>query len=269
MVNFWKIWQRWFNKLFPDGSIVQAKDNDQIWLIQGGKRRLFATRAAFYSRFDAKKVVVASSEEIEKFLEGPAIKYPNYSLLKSKKGDIYLLADDQKRLIEKTAFRLLGFNPDEVIKTTAEELAAYRDGLPITVKTKYPLGISMQDVKDKTLYYVADNVKHPVYDKKIIAEDFKNLKTRQTDSKTLNKFTLGEPLKFNDGTLLKIKGSEEIFFISNGERRLIADPSLFDLLGWQKENIITTSEKVMGLYPLGEPIVPPPTASASIISLNK
>lgn len=267
--NFWQIWQKWFNKMFPDGSIVKDKDGDQIWLIQAGKRRLFASRAAFYSRFDAKKVVVASSEEIEKFLKGPAIKYPNFALLKSKKGQIYLLVNDKKRLIDKQAFRYFGFNAEEIIKAADEDLAAYAEAEPIVIEKKYPLGIAMQNSKDKTLYYVADNVKHPIYDKKIIAANFKNLKLRQTETKTLNKFTLGEPIKFNDGTLLKIKRSEEIFFISNGERRLIADPSLFDLFGWQKTDIIATNEKTFALHPPGEPIILFPASPAAVISLNQ
>lgn len=257
--NFWRVWQKWFNKLFPDGSIVKAKDGDQIWLIQTGKRRLFATRTAFYSRFDAKKVVVASSEEIEKFLEGPAIKYPNYSLLKSKKGEIYLLVNDKKRLIDKTAFRYFGFNAEEIIKASDEDLAAYTEAEPIVSEKKYPLGILMQDNKSGGVYYVADNVKYPIWDRQIITNNFNNLKKRLVSLSALNEFTLGEPVKFTDGALLKLKNSAEVYFISNEERRWIADMETFQTLGWQEADIIATNEKTLALHPLGEPISLTPT----------
>lgn len=262
--NFWQIWQKWFNKLFPDGSIVKAKDGDQIWLIQAGKRRLFASRTAFYSRFDAKKVVVASAEEIEKFPQGSTIKYPNFALLKSKKGQIYLLVNDKKRLIDKQAFRYFGFNAEEIIKAADEDLAAYAEAEPIVIEKKYPLGILMQDSKSGGVYYVTDNIKYPIWDKQILVNNFSNLKKRKVAPATLEKFALGEPVKFNDGGLLKLKNANEIYFISNGERRLIANEETFQTLGWQEENVITTNEKTLALHPLGEPIILPPATSAAL-----
>lgn len=262
--NFWQIWQKWFNKMFPDGSIVKDKDGDQIWLIQAGKRRLFASRTAFYSRFDAKKVVVASSEEINKFPRGSTIKYPNFALLKSKKGQIYLLVNDKKRLINKQAFRYFGFNAEEIIKAADEDLAAYAEAEPIVIEKKYPLGILMQDSKSGGVYYVTDNIKYPIWDKQILINNFSNLKKRKVAPAILKKFALGEPVKFNDGSLLKLKNANEIYFISNGERRLIANEETFQTLGWQEENVITINEKILALHPLGEPIILPPTTSPAL-----
>lgn len=251
--NFWKIWQGWFSKIFPDGIVVQD-DNGQIWLIQNGQKYLFKSKAAFYSRYDAKNLLKAAQTELAQYENGPAIKYPNFSLLKNKKGEIYLLVKNKKRLIEKQAFRYYGFDPEEAVRVADEDLKPYVNGEPVTVKAKYPLGILLKNSKTGGVYFVADSIKYPIWDKNIIKTNFSNRKMRLATLAELKKYQEGEPVKFEDGTLLKTATSPEIYFISNGERRLIKDEATFDTLGWQKENIVTTTEKTLGLHPLGDSI---------------
>lgn len=45
--NFWKIWQRFFARLYPDGTIAQGIKNSLIYLIQDGKKRPYKSMSTF------------------------------------------------------------------------------------------------------------------------------------------------------------------------------------------------------------------------------
>lgn len=259
--NFWKIWQRWFGgvQLFPDGVIVRAKDDSQIWLIKNG-RRYPLSAAAFNSRWKANEVLVTIADLLEQYDIGAKIKYPDFSLLKNPAGEIYLLAGNVRRLIDKTAFRYFGFDPDEVVKASDEELAVYTIGEPIVKDKKFPLGILMQNSKTKELFYVENSVKHMILDKKIALANFPNKKPRLVTAAELKKYSDGEPIKFNDGALIKIAELPDVFLISNTERRAISDESTFNALGLNWNNIMTVSPQALELHALGSPIAISPTA---------
>lgn len=258
--NFWRVWQRWFGgaQLFPDGVIVRARDDSQIWLIKNG-RRYPLSAAAFNSRWKANEVLVTIADLLEQYEIGPKIKYPDFSLLKNPAGEIYLLAGAEKRLIDKTAFRYFGFDPDEVVKANDEELAIYSLGEPIVKDKKFPLGILAQNAKTKELFYVENSVKHAILDKKIARTNFPNKKARLVSAAELKKYADGEAIKFNDGTLIKIADSPEVFLISNNERRPIADEATFNALGLNWANVITASSQALVLHGLGAPIAISPT----------
>ena len=62
-LNFAKIWQRWFSLSHPDGTVVKRAAKPDVWLIQDGEKRRFASRSAFLTRFRDADVVVASDAE--------------------------------------------------------------------------------------------------------------------------------------------------------------------------------------------------------------
>lgn len=260
--NFWRVWNRWFSQKFPDGMIVQIKNDDKIYLIKDGKILPFKNKAIFLSRYNPKNITLINQTDLDSYKKGPEIKFLNYSLVKTEKKEIYLLVDGKKRLLEKAAFRYYGFDPDEVIPGQEADLAVYDEGEPVSVKAKYPLGAIMQDGKTKEYFLVVDSVKYPLYDKILLAINFPSKKARKVTSLQLKKYQTGDPVLFNDGTWIKTKDSPEIFIVSNGARRLIKDETTFVALGGQDEKVIITNEKSMAAHPLGEPISLTPNPSS-------
>ena len=253
--NFWRIWQRWFGnaQIFPDGVIVRARDDSQTWLIKNGRRHPLSA-AAFNSRWKADEVLVTIADLLEQYEIGVKIKYPDFSLLKNSANEIYLLSGNERRLIDKTAFRYFGFDPDEVVPASDEELAVYTIGDPIVKDKKFPLGVLIQNSKTKELFYVVNSVKHAILDKKIARANFPNKKPRLATVAELKKYSDGEAIKFNDGALVKNADSPEIFLISNAERRPIADETTFNTLGLSWGNVITISPQALELHAPGSPI---------------
>lgn len=252
--NLWKIWQTWFLLPFPDGSLLSAKDNDEIWLIRDGERHLFSTKLAFVTRFDQSNILLVDPQELSVYPVGASIKYQNFSLLKNLAGEIYLIVNDEMRLVETEAFRSIGFNPDEVIDVTGADLEFYRFGEPVVAGQAYPTGALLQDKKTGAVFYALGGKKYGVIDKQLLALNFKNMRIKKTTQKNLDKYPTEDFVKLKDGLLVKTPRGAAVYFISNGKRRPITDEKTFNALGWSVKNVITVSEKIAALHEVGEPI---------------
>jgi hypothetical protein len=252
--NFWKLWYSWFAKIFPDGSLLKEASGDLVYLIQNGKRRPFLSKAALNGKYDPLKVVEVSRNDLQQYEIGAAIKYPNYSLLKSPVGKIYLLVNNEKKEIEsEEVFKTIGYNPEEVIEVTDEDLASYEEGRKITMDSIYPQGALLQDKTSGGVFYVEDGIKYPIVAKEILNNNFKNYKITLVTTTELAKYiTAANGVKLNDGSLIKAKNDNKVYVISNGQRRWIANESTFNQLGYNWKNILTISDKVVTLHSEGE-----------------
>ncbi|PWB38253.1 MAG: hypothetical protein C3F02_04580 [Parcubacteria group bacterium] len=248
--------------IIPEGALVKAKDGEDIksiYLIHASSKLPFATMNALVSRFDPAKVLAVSSTELDKYPTGPVIKFSNYTILSSADGQKYLVDGLTKRLISSAeAFKKLGFNPEEVISATADELATLTDGEPIeSVTTQVsPFGKLFRDLTTKSLYYVKDGQKSPIIDELIAKANFPALKINSASSKTLATYTDAPPVKLSDGTLIKKEKDPNVYVISAGRRRLIPDARTFNDLGYNWKNILTVSAMVINFHIVGQPLSP-------------
>jgi hypothetical protein len=255
--NFWKIWSQWFTNFYPDGSVIKVADDKTIYLIENGKRRPFMNKASFISRYSESSVLPVEPSDLAIFPIGTPISIPNYSIVRSPSGMLFMLIDTVKHPIASTAvFKTIGYNPGEVEDISEEELAAYDSGTFITTASLYPLGAVIQEKKSKQLYYVKNGVRYVIPSPDVAQINFPNKKIITLDLKQISKFEF-DPTKvvsFRDGTLLSMKGSRDIYVVSNGKLRLIPSETVFNNLGYKKKNVIQTSEQSLTNFPLGEPV---------------
>jgi len=253
--NFWKIWQDWFGKFFPDGTVLKEADGAGIWLLQRGLKRQFSSYSAFISRFSPDKLITVSKSELENYETGMPIKFPDYSLLRSPTGTVYLLVGDTRRgFASSEVFRTIGFNPDEVMDATWEDLNAYIENDPITMQSVYPTGALLQDKTSGGVYYVENGIKKPLWAKQFLTLYFANKKITVVSPDELKKYPTGEPVRFKDGELVLGESAPTVYFISNGERRPIPSEQVFNGLGFKWTNIIKTTDKILSLHPIGSTI---------------
>lgn len=250
--NFYIIWQRYFTRDYPDGSLLQAEGEVGVWLIQNGKKRPFLTKTSLTSRFDENKIITVNRSYLDSYPKGEAIKFPNYSLLRSPMGNIYLLVDDQRRgFVDGEAFKNIGYNPEEILSASWEDINAYKEGTPITATSKYPTGALLQDNKTGGVYWVNNDTKSPILDRAFLSTRFKNKKIIQVTAEELNKYQTTDPVKFKDGELLKSPSSPAVYLISNGEKRAFVSGKIFEGLGYKWGNVILTTPQVLYLYQTG------------------
>lgn len=251
--NFHKFWHSYFSKTFPNGSLVQVKGEPGIWLIQNGMKRPFLTKGALTSRFDLNKVIQVNKSDLDSYSKGSPIKFPQYSLLRSPRGTIYLIVDDTKRGISSAeVFKKIGYNPEEVVEASWEDLNSYVDGQPINESTSYPTGALLQDKRTGGIYWVEEGTKAALWDPVLLNTKFKNMSIVQVEPiKFLNYKTI-DPVKFDDGELLTPNNSAAVYVIDEGKKRVISSAEIFESFGYKWENVVTVSPKMISLYEDGE-----------------
>lgn len=253
--NIWRFWNQWFTKHYPDGSLLQVQGQPGVFLIQYGRKRPFFSKAALISRFDTKKIIIVSKNDLDAYETGSPIKFPNFSLLRSPADKIYLIDNDQKRYIEsREVFRQIGFNLDEVIDVTDQDLSYYTDGQTISLKSVYPIGALLQSRQTGGISYVENGMRHSIMSKEILKSRFPNKKWITADQTSIEQYQIGEPVKFKDGDLITYRGAKSVYVISNGQRRPIASKAVFDSLGYQWSNVIWTTERAVLIHEEGEKI---------------
>lgn len=253
--NFVKIWHRWFSHDYPNGSLLQDLTNGAVWLIKHGQRLPITSRTALVSRFDVNDIIQVYPSVLEQYSKGAPIRFPNYSILRSPNGRIYLLVDDALRYIPSMeVFRVIGFNSDEIVNVTFEDLVGYSDGDILTAETTEVQGSLLQDITTGGIFYLKGGIKHPLMSKDLLIERFSGFSMTPLAQDQLALYPTGEPVGFDDGTLIGVRGSSGVFVVADGKRRPIINETTFLSYGWKWQNIVWTNERSVLIHPLGDEI---------------
>ena len=250
---FWTIWQNWFGsdyQKFTDGTLLRIKDEQGVWLIQNDQRRPFYSENVFLLSYKFKNVKVVEKNDLIDYPIGPAMTFPNYSLVKSSLGEIFMLINNKKRPISEKMFRNIGFHPDEIIKVDENDLNTYEQGIPIL--SPYPNGALLQDNETKAVYYVKENIKYPIIDISILNANFPYNHILKVNPQELSEFIMGDQIKFRDGTLIKTFESPSVYVISQQKRLPIPSAEVFETIGYQWDSIIEVDEFFLNMHDLGE-----------------
>jgi len=255
--NFYKFWNAYFpqvDRIYPDGSVIQAAGDPNVWLIENGAKRQFANWSAFTSRFSPNQIVAVTAADLNNYPTGDEIKFANYSLVRTPDKKIYLLVDQTKRPFASAAvFQKIGFNPAELEDALPADLSAYGTGTPVTATSSDLTGILMQDSKTNDVYYVQNGARALV-DKTLLPLKFPDQKIVKKTTKQLAKYATTTPVLLDEGTLVKTPSFPTVYLISDGQKRPFADPSVFTKLNYNPANVITVSSQLLYNYDMGEPI---------------
>ncbi len=256
--NVYKLYERYFPQRparYADGSLLQAQGEAGVWLIQNGYKRPFLSKSALVSRYNLNKIIIVDSSELESYEKGDPISLPNYSIVRAPDKSLYLIIGDQKRKFEsQDVFKKFGFNPEEIIEASAQDLSYYQDGALLSAKSVYPTGALIRDPQSGGVYFVQDGTKAPIIDKVLLNAKFKGQAILTTTAAELAQYTKIAPLLFDDGELLKSDSANAVYLITNGKKRPFQSGTDFEKLGYKWGNIITVSPQLLYLYPLGEPL---------------
>lgn len=252
--NFWKLWNEYFpTQGYPDGTILKA--GNDYWLIQNGTKRKFASVSVLSSRYSTAKAITVSESSLNAYNEGSIIKFANYSIIMSPDGDLYLLVNDKKRLFASTAvFKNMGYNVEEIQSASWADVNSYINGPDLTIASAYPTGALLQNKRTGGVYFVEEETKAPLIDKIFLTTKFKGKTIYAIDEAQLDKYKTVDPVKFDNGELLKATNSPAVYLIDNGQKRAFVSGEIFEGLGYNWSNIITVPEKIINLYTTGDPI---------------
>lgn len=254
--NVYKLWKKYFPaQTYPNGTLLQAKGEIGVWLIENSKKRPFLSKSALTSRFDINKIITVDKASLSAYPKGPSIKFPNYSLVRSPRGDIYLLVDNKKRaFVNMKAFRNIGYNVQEIMDAGWEHINSYENGAPITENSVYPTGALLQNNKTGGVYWVEEGKKAPITDKSFLTYKFPDKKIIAVTPEKLKEYETVDPILFDNGELIKSSATPAVYLIDNGKKRPFSSGEDFIELGYKWENIIVTSPQVLYKYPDSQPV---------------
>lgn len=254
-LNLWRIWKRWFGVDLTDGTFVQGTPSNTFYLISFARKRPIASAAVAASLVDTSKIVRMDDATLTVYPDGAPIAFPNFSLIRTEDGKIYLLDGYNKRWItNEEVFHTLGFNEDEIIDAPFVEIASYLDGADITLDSRYPTGLLAKDSRG-TYWYIDQGVRRKIEHPTLVHLYFRSRPAQLLNDTQLAEFPLGEPYRLHDGELVKTPDSSSIYVMEHGTRRPIVSGDAFEHHGWSWNNVITLPTSVLESYPLGEPIV--------------
>lgn len=182
------------------------------------------------------------------------IAFPNYALLEAA-GTVYLLVDDTVRpFASSDVLRGLGFNSDEILAVTAEELAPYDKGEPIVLDSSYPEGAIFQHDTSGTYYLIQNGRRHLVATDEIRKLTWGTKEVHRVGEDRIVAYPERAAVKLPDGLLVKSSDDSRVYVISDGTRRLIPDEETFRALGWKWELVKTVLPETLRVHPEGLPL---------------
>lgn len=262
--NFVRLWNTWFFRQFPDGSLLVDGTTKTYYLIDAGTKRKFASLNVVVSESNPSKAIQTNAAELALYPDGAPLTFPNYSLVKTPSGVIYLLVDNtRRRVVSPEVFRTLGFNPEEVIKGSEADIAAYPDGQAITLESAYSAGALLQSATNGGIVYVESGVRHAIYSKEILVSRFAGQKPQRVTEEELQQYAQGDPVLFKDGELISAPTDRSVYFVSHGTKRPITSRDTFDRLGFKWANIVVTNQRSLDILPTGDPLSLDATATST------
>lgn len=259
----WSIWNRWFGEgtnglELPDGTLVRSERTGAVALMQGGKFRPIASRSVLTTRFNSRNIVDLNAYDfdlLQKTSMGRPVRFSDESLVKTEDGAIWLLlGNERRRFADSEAFRVNGFNPEEVEGAVLADIEDYAEGETIGSEDAGAMGALLQDKASGAVFYVSSGTKRPIWDKAVLNANFPGRKTTVTKHDDLAKLKDGRPLGFYDGALVQAKDSPAVYVISAGKKRPIDSAETFLAYGYDWNNVLTTTASVLSLHPLGPPL---------------
>lgn len=252
--SFWKLWQKYFGKVFPDGMLVKEYNSPDIFLIQNERKRRVVSMSVLRSRYQERNIANAADGALETYPESAPVRFMQYSLLQTPEGGVFLIDYDGKYIIpSRETFRQIGFNPEEIVRVSDADIADIPT-IGILNATKSPIEELVQDARTGGVFALSGGVKRPLIERALLQTNFPRMSIRQDKKNILDSIPLGEPVLFSDGTVVKQEGSPAVYIISRGQKRQFASEEAFLNLGFSWSQIIETSGYTLAFHQLGAPV---------------
>ena len=261
--NFWNLWQEYFGpsdisqnqnqtKKYPDGTLIKSKNSPDIWLIENGEKRKLAVSSEQFNNLNFKwaDIKEISEKDLTIYQNGKPIKYgPDNSLVRAD-SKVYFIEKGKKRWISSgLLFEKLGYKWSEVKKLPENDLENFLEGKPML----YPSGTLIQG--NSTIVFLAEEGQRRKFTSANLFDilGYKWSDILKISNEELSFYSIGNPLLYPDGNLIRKKGDSTVWLIENSKKREITSGQLFNYLNYAWSKIIEISQEELNSYPTGKP----------------
>ncbi len=220
----------------PDGTLIQGRTRNDIYLLEDGKRRHISSAGIFRKLgYSLAKVRIISDRELLGYAKGDPIIYPDGSLLASERdGKIYMITNGGKKrfIVSRAVFIRNKFKDKEVMKIPETDLEAYpSDGV---VGLADGTLVSSSHKATAPNYIIMDGGKKLIPSWDMFTQwKFNKKKISVLPEKDLNLYADRGELLLPDGVLARNAGAPEIYVTRKGELHWITN---YDTLAKLKLN---------------------------------
>lgn len=239
---------------YPNSTLFQNVNTGSVYRLENGALRPITSRAALLSNYDVTHIVVVDDAVIARYPIGSDISYPKFIFVQAPTGGVYMIDQEHRRraITSREMLRTLGVNPGEIIPLSQADIDKIEENPPITESDKYPLGALVQNSQTGAIMYFDPKTQlHPIWSKEIMENQFLGYNINQESTEIFEKYEVGGPVKFSDGTLVKIPERDTIYIIADGKKRAVRAGDVLEQLGGFS-NVVETSKPVLQLHDTGK-----------------
>jgi len=153
-------------KKFPDASLFKIADN--FYLLKNGELQKFIGPESFLSQYRPEQALEKNSSFLDTYpLSENFIGFSDGSLI-SYADSVYVISDGKYFPIDSTiTFAAAGYNWNDVIPATGDELSIYKKARLFTLKDAHPNGTVFSTTEDGKFYMINNGEKNPLPTEKI------------------------------------------------------------------------------------------------------
>ncbi|MBU1102691.1 N-acetylmuramoyl-L-alanine amidase [Patescibacteria group bacterium] len=239
---------------YPDGSLVQIKGQPDVYLIEGGKKRVFNLTAKQFVKlgFDFSQVRQVTADELLNYPDSFPIKYGPDGQLISDGTKVYFIQNGKRRWVTSgNLFNILGYKWSKVTNMEPVQVAAFLGGSAML----YPDGTLFREQGKPEVYLMKGGQKHEF----VSAQSFIKLGYKWEKVITLEPVEValaptGSIMTYADGTLVQAENDPDIFLIEKGAVRLFISAEIFLNLKYKWSQVLAISAQELARYQQGEPV---------------
>jgi hypothetical protein len=225
---------------FPDQTLIRHSGG--VAVVEDGKRRPIINPEVFVSRYRWEDVIDVTEEEWNQYRQGEVVKLRSGMVVReTNSGRVYIVSRGKKVYVPTPQlFIEMGYKWDNITVLPDGTLGTLADGGTLR-RGKHPDG-SLITAEGKGVEYLEDGRKRPIPTPEIFDKQFRWEDLVKISLEEWNSYSRGPAVYYPDGTIIREQNSPDVFVISDGKRRKVVSPEVFEKMGYNWNNIIVVSD---------------------------
>ncbi len=240
-------------KNFTSGALLKSYTMNNVYLLGEDKKLHLITSPELFNKFGFKweNVKQISDRNLATYQIGKPLLYPDGTLIKDSKQNIYLVEGIKKRKIaSQEIFIKNGYQIDAVVAVSDEDLENYDDGPDIDLANG-----SLIKGSSPIVYYIENGKKRPINSLELFnAYKFKWSQVKVLNDSQLNNYPTTTNLYWPDKSLIMKDGDYHVYYMKNGIAHWIQNINVFKSLKLNWRNIVKLTASEFNQYLFGAAI---------------
>ncbi len=233
-----------------DGTIVRGKTLPAVYLVEGGKIKLFTAYTFQQRKIPGSKVVLVPDEEISTYAQNGFVAPLDGTLVKSQNSPtVYFIQKGLKQAVLGDIFKIRGFNFKKVAILSAEEVDSLPNGGYAEPKDRTYFSV---DSKKGQVYVFKDGTKHSI--STFVAKQRGMTPDYVFSFDIAATWPEGIPVAPRDGTIIKGDSDPTVYLVAAGQLKPLTYQAYINRKITAKKIILLPQTEVEA-YAKGEAII--------------